>query len=75
MVNRACLLMGSNIEPEKNIRAAYSLLSPQVVVLRHSQIWENPPVGSPGPNFFNLALEVETQLSATDLKWNLLRKV
>jgi 2-amino-4-hydroxy-6-hydroxymethyldihydropteridine diphosphokinase len=67
------ILMGSNILPGENIRAAYGLLAKQVQIVAWSSVWETPAVGSTGPNFLNLALELSTSLRPDELKHQTLR--
>jgi 2-amino-4-hydroxy-6-hydroxymethyldihydropteridine diphosphokinase len=71
----ACLLLGSNIEPEVNIARAITLLRDIFPTVRLSSIWETPPVGSPGPSFLNVAVLVETALDASQLKARVLRRI
>jgi 2-amino-4-hydroxy-6-hydroxymethyldihydropteridine diphosphokinase len=73
-VHQACLLLGSNIQPEKNLASAVQLLRRKAAILRISSVWETPSVGSTGPDFLNLALLITTPLEqAGDLKKKLLR--
>jgi 2-amino-4-hydroxy-6-hydroxymethyldihydropteridine diphosphokinase len=75
MKKTAYLLIGSNINSVENIRRAFEYLSEQVIIRRVSSIWETPPIDSDGPDFLNLALEIETGFSSEELKWNVLRKI
>ena len=68
-----CLLLGSNIRPEKNLTLGVDLLREKVRIVRISSVWETPSVGSPGPDYLNLALLVATSLEASDLKEKVLR--
>jgi 2-amino-4-hydroxy-6-hydroxymethyldihydropteridine diphosphokinase len=69
----ACLLLGSNIQAEKNLRLAVSRLQEWVVILRTSSVWRTGPIGSDGPDFLNMACLVSTTLDATQLKLQVLR--
>jgi 2-amino-4-hydroxy-6-hydroxymethyldihydropteridine diphosphokinase len=71
--HKACLLLGSNIQPEKNLPLAVDLLRKQVKIVQISSVWETPSVGSTGPDFLNLALLIITPLEAGDLKIKVLR--
>ena len=71
--HQACLLLGSNIQPEINLPRAVSQLQSQVEVLRASSVWETPSVGSGGPNFLNAALLIATSIEALALKEQVLR--
>jgi 2-amino-4-hydroxy-6-hydroxymethyldihydropteridine diphosphokinase len=64
----ACLLLGSNINPESNIPRAVALLRQHVTVAGISQVWETPAVGTLGPDFLNAAVLVHTQLPPQQLK-------
>lgn len=72
---QACLLLGSNIEAQKNLPKAVGLLSKELVILRTSSVWQSKAVGSDGPDFLNAALLVETNLSVHELKDRVLLKV
>jgi 2-amino-4-hydroxy-6-hydroxymethyldihydropteridine diphosphokinase len=66
--HQACLLVGSNIQPERNLRLGLDLLKQQVTLLRTSSVWETASVGSGGPDFLNLAVLVTTLMEARQLK-------
>ena len=68
--------LGSNIEPEKNLRAAVELLSERLTVIRRSRIFATRAVAAlPMPDFLNAAVEVETDRTAGDLKFGVLRDI
>ncbi len=68
--------VGSNIEPEKNIPAALRLLAKDVFVTAISTFYLTRPVGAnESPEFYNGAVEVETEISPRDLKFGVLRKI
>jgi 2-amino-4-hydroxy-6-hydroxymethyldihydropteridine diphosphokinase len=69
------ILSGSNINPVTNTRQALALLRRQVEVLQTSNAWESRAVGSPGPNFLNLAVKALTDRSYDDLKFCVLREI
>lgn len=69
----ACLLLGSNIEPERNLPRAIELLRREVTVQRSSSVWQTPAVGENGPDFLNMALMITTSLSAAELKEKVIR--
>lgn len=71
--HQVCLLLGSNIQPEKNLALAASLLHNKVKVDRGSSVWETPAVGSAGPDFLNMALLVTTPLDAEMFKAMVIR--
>lgn len=72
-MHQVCLLLGSNIQPERNLPLAVEQLSSRILVLRASSIWESPAVGTHGPNFLNAALLCMTSFGASALKWQVLR--
>jgi 2-amino-4-hydroxy-6-hydroxymethyldihydropteridine diphosphokinase len=69
----ACLLLGSNLHPRKNLALGVELLRQKVKIVQISSVWETPPVGGEGPNFLNLARLVTTSLGVEALKTKLLR--
>lgn len=75
MTHLAILLLGSNISPEKNIKAAISHLHACCRILAVSTTWETQAVGSPGPNFLNVAILVSTELDPESYKWQVLRPI
>jgi 2-amino-4-hydroxy-6-hydroxymethyldihydropteridine diphosphokinase len=67
--NLAYLSLGSNIEPERNLAAAVQRLSQFGRVRAVSAVWETAPVGfRDQPNFLNVAVLLETALSAQALR-------
>ncbi len=69
------ILLGSNIDPAENIRRGALALLEQLSVIRSSSVWLTPAVGTRGPDFYNAAAICETNLSADDLKFRVLRPV
>jgi 2-amino-4-hydroxy-6-hydroxymethyldihydropteridine diphosphokinase len=68
-----CLLLGSNIQPERNIALAIDRLRKMAQIIQISSVWETPSVGFAGPNFLNLAVVISTPLEAGELKEQVLR--
>ncbi|HXV27500.1 MAG TPA: 2-amino-4-hydroxy-6-hydroxymethyldihydropteridine diphosphokinase [bacterium] len=69
------LSIGSNIDPRKNVPACLELLKQRFRVLKISPVYETTPVGPAGNrNFWNLAVELETNLNREDLRTEL-RKI
>jgi 2-amino-4-hydroxy-6-hydroxymethyldihydropteridine diphosphokinase len=67
--NRACLLLGSNIEPERNLPAAVRELRRYGRVAAVSRVWQSPPAGFvEQADFLNAAVLLETPLSAGELR-------
>lgn len=69
----ACIMLGSNIEPERNIPKAVDLLHKRLSILQASSVYESASVDCCYPDYLNLALQVETTLDAYDLKQQVLR--
>ena len=72
-MHRICLLLGSNIQPEKNLPLAVNLLQKQLTILQTSSVWESKSVGSDSANILNAALLGLTSLEAEILKKQVLR--
>jgi 2-amino-4-hydroxy-6-hydroxymethyldihydropteridine diphosphokinase len=68
-----CLLLGSNIQPERYLPQAVSLLGEKLRLQAVSSVWETPAVGSAGPNFLNAAVLASTSLDRESLKTKVLR--
>lgn len=64
----AIIAVGSNIDPQPNIAAALQHLTRHVELIACSQVWEFESMGSPGPNYLNLAVEVEGELGQDALR-------
>lgn len=74
-MTRVFIAIGSNIEPEKNVRNAVKLLSRQFPITGVSTFYRTPAEGRPEqPPFYNGVVEIETDLPADDLKRQL-RKI
>lgn len=68
------LSIGSNIQPDQYIDRALQALQETVHVSKVSQVYETAPHGVAGqPVFLNLAAEICTELTETELKQKLLR--
>jgi 2-amino-4-hydroxy-6-hydroxymethyldihydropteridine diphosphokinase len=75
-MNIAYLSLGSNIEPEANLRAAVELLAAQTTLIAVSSVWETRPLGlTDQPNFLNAAAMIETNLTAEQLKQQVLASI
>lgn len=64
---RAFLDLGSNVEREASVALGLRLLRERFRVVRVSSVYESPAVGG-GPDFHNLAVEIETDLEPADLR-------
>jgi 2-amino-4-hydroxy-6-hydroxymethyldihydropteridine diphosphokinase len=69
------LELGSNIEPERYLPLAIELLRKLVRVEKISSVWESPAIGSSGPNFLNLAIQVRSDLQPDAFKHLILRSI
>ena len=67
---------GSNIDPERNLRAGLEQLASCCKVKATSRIFVTRAVGSSAmPDFYNAAVELITELSAAELKFGVLRRI
>ena len=66
-MTRVYLSLGSNLEPEKNLRAAMDELRLKFGDVIVSPTYRYPAVGFEGPDFLNLAAVIDTDLDAAAL--------
>ncbi len=66
-MTRAYLSLGSNVEPEKNLRAAIAELRTRFGDVTVSPVYRFRAVGFDGPDFLNLAAAIDTDLDAAAL--------
>jgi 2-amino-4-hydroxy-6-hydroxymethyldihydropteridine diphosphokinase len=66
-VTRAYLSLGSNIDPERHLRAAIAELRERFGELRVSPVYRSAAVGFDGPDFLNLAIGLDSDLDAPAL--------
>lgn len=59
--------IGSNIEPQKNIKSAIDALRSLDATCQFSNVYEFEPVGFDGANVFNLAAKLQTNLGLNAL--------
>ena len=59
---RAYLSLGSNLEPERHLRAALAELEARFGVLTISPVYRSRSEGFEGPDFLNLAVGLDTDL-------------
>jgi 2-amino-4-hydroxy-6-hydroxymethyldihydropteridine diphosphokinase len=72
----AYVSVGSNIEPERNVREAIRALACEARVVALSTFYRTEPLGHPhDPQFINGVVAIETRLSARELKWEVLRAI
>ena len=71
---RAYISVGSNIDRERNVKAALDALCAAYGELHTSSVFESEPVGFEGDPFYNLAVGLDTSQSVGALA-NVLRKI
>ncbi len=71
-LHQVCLLLGSNIEPDRNIPRAVHLLGKRLHISRLSSVWESASTECCYPDYLNLAMLVSTELDAIELKEQLI---
>jgi 2-amino-4-hydroxy-6-hydroxymethyldihydropteridine diphosphokinase len=64
---RAWLSLGSNIEPQRHLRAALEELRARFGALLVSPVYRTPAVGFEGPDFLNLAVGIDSDLDPVAL--------
>ena len=73
-MNTSILVLGSNIEPQKNINLAKRLISEQFQVLSESRFLKTKPIGGMDqPDFINGALLIQTELESELFRFELKR--
>lgn len=76
MANYVYILLGSNIDRERNLPAAVGLLAEMTQVKAVSSVYETAPVGlEDQPHFFNAAIKVETELTAVAFRRQVLAEM
>ena len=63
-MTQALLSLGSNVEPERYLRAAIAALRARFGVVVVSPVYRVPAVGFDGPDFLNAAAVIDTDLDA-----------
>ncbi|MEP7041565.1 MAG: 2-amino-4-hydroxy-6-hydroxymethyldihydropteridine diphosphokinase [Dokdonella sp.] len=66
-MHRAWLSLGSNLEPQRHLRAALAELRARFGALIVSPAYRFAAVGFDGPDFINLALGLDSDLDVVDL--------
>ena len=73
---RAFIGVGSNIEPEENVREALRRLAQDTHLVSISTFYREPALGHLAePDFYNGVVAVDTDLPALTLKWDVLRRI
>lgn len=74
-LNRSLIGIGSNLNPEENIKEALRFLSDLVTIRKISAVYQSPAVGSSGPDYLNSAVLIETDLPLELLQKNVLSSI
>lgn len=73
---RAFVAFGSNIDPDKNIKAAVLALASHVQIVAISNVYRTDAEERPEqPRFYNCIVEIRTEIPAWDLKFQVLRTI
>ncbi len=73
---RAFVSIGSNIDPETNIKDALLRLRSEADIRAISTVYLTDPIGPQGqPSFYNCVIEIETGLPPAKLKFGVLRNI
>ena len=73
---RAFIGVGSNINPEDNVRRALRLLARRVRLVAASTVYRTAAIGRPEqPPFYNCVVEIETAIPPVELKRQVLRGI
>ena len=72
---KVILLIGSNIDPFRNILLAIEEIKTYFSIDSYSSIWETKPIGTDGNNFLNLAITITSDLDYDILKFGSLRDI
>ncbi len=76
MKARAFIAVGSNISPEENVRAALLLLARQEQIVAVSTVYRTEPEDRPDqPDFYNCVVEIKTEKTPDELKYQVLRRI
>lgn len=73
--NKTVILLGSNIQPAENLKKALDLLNEHARIISCSSVWRTEAVGSDGPDFLNMAVEIETDLGTDEIKSYLIKDI
>ena len=74
-MNEAIILIGSNINPEQNLKESLHLLKQKVEITTYSNIWKTQSFGSEGPDFLNIAVQIRMKENMSELKNNILAEI
>jgi 2-amino-4-hydroxy-6-hydroxymethyldihydropteridine diphosphokinase len=72
----AWLLLGSNIEPERNIPRAVAAIGERETLLGASSVWQSPPAdGSDQPDYWNAAVLLRTVKTPAEIYTELIAPI
>jgi 2-amino-4-hydroxy-6-hydroxymethyldihydropteridine diphosphokinase len=75
-MTRAFVSIGSNIDPEENVKKAVLLLAGRARILAVSTVYLTEAEDRPEqPPYYNCVVEIETELPAVDVKHRILRRI
>jgi len=73
-MTRAYVGIGSNIDPDENVKKAFRLLSRAVLVTNLSTVYRTDPIERPDQSsYYNCVVELETDQGPEQLKYGVLR--
>ncbi len=73
---RAFIAIGSNIDPETNVKNAVRLLAEHATITQISTVYRTLPLERPEQApFYNCVVEIQTALSPRELKFQALRSI
>lgn len=73
---RAFIAIGSNIDPEKNVRDAIRCLGRRTRLIAISMVYRTDALGRPEqPHYYNCVVEINTGISPTEVKQALLHGI
>ncbi len=73
---RAFVSIGSNIDPERNVKEALHRLARLLDIRAVSTVYLTEPVGPPDrPPYYNCVVEIETELQPLQLKHRVLQRI
>ena len=76
MRNLIYLILGSNIDPERNLLLAMNYLKEFGKIEAVSSVWETAPIGYwDQPNFLNCASVIQTELNVNDFQTLVIRNI
>lgn len=73
---RAFISIGSNIDPDRNVREAIHLIERYAPVIGISTVYSTEAEGrTEQPRYYNCVIKIETEISPMELKYRVLRTI